>query len=95
MPKPSLRLIQDVLKNADGSVSSGSLEISWAAGTSPDGYTIAAGRLRVFLVNGAISVSLVPGTYHVKYQGALGAWQTETWVVPSSPGPFTIAQLKQ
>lgn len=95
MPEPSLRLIQDVLKNADGSVSSGSLEISWTAGTSPDGYTIAAGRLRVFLVKGTISVSLVPGTYRVKYQGALGAGQAETWVVPSSPGPFTIAQLKQ
>ena len=95
MPEPSLRLIQDTLKNADGSASSGSLEISWAAGTSADGYTIAAGRLRLLLVNGAISVSLIPGTYQVRYQGASGAWRAETWVVPSGPGPFTIAQVKQ
>ena len=95
MSEPSLRLIQDTLKNADGGASSGSLEISWAAGTSPDGFTIAAGKLRVSFVNGAISVSLVPGIYHVEYQGALGTWPAETWVVPPSPGPFTIAQVKR
>lgn len=91
---PSLRLIQDMLKTADGGNVSGSIEISWDAGTTPDGFTLAKGKLVAAIVNGVFSVSLAPGKYTATYFiGALR--QKETWVVPASPGPFTIAQIKQ
>ena len=67
----------------------------------PDGFTIAAGRLFHQLPHGALEIHLVPGTYQVIYQAAGipgkpgTAKQTETWVVPETPGPFTIAEVKQ
>ena len=94
MPGPSLTLIQDTLRDARGNPASGSLLISWSAGVSPEGSTISAGRMQVLLLNGAISLSLVPGEYQVGFQ-TTGVTKTETWVVPAGPGPFTIAQIQQ
>ena len=94
MPGPSLSLIQDTLKDARGNPASGSLLISWPAGVSPEGSTISAGRMQVLLLNGAIFLALVPGEYQVALQTS-GITKTETWVVPSGPGPFTITQIKQ
>ena len=94
MPAPSLSLIQDTLRDAGGNPASGSLFLSWPAGISPDGATISAGRMQILLVNGAISLGLVPGEYQVEYQ-TTGLKQTESWIVPAGPGPFTIAQIQQ
>lgn len=89
-----LSLIQDTLRDASGKPALGSLLISWPAGISPRGSTISAGRMQVLLLNGTISLALFPGKYQVSYQ-TTGIAQTKTWVVPSGPGPFTIAQIQQ
>ena len=95
MSSPSVRLIQDRLVNADGSGTSGTLQVSWTPGVSPDGFAIAGGKLAVRLNDGGFSLSLAPGTYQVKYVLAHGAQRSETWIVPNRAGPFRIAQIRQ
>ena len=92
---PSLRTIQDRLANADGSAVAGTIEVSWSPGVTGDGFTIAGGKLLLRLSAGSFNVSLAPGTYQVKYALARGAQRSETWVVPTAPGPFRIVQVKQ
>ena len=95
MPSPSLRLVQDRLINADGSGTSGALEVSWAPGQSSDGFTIAGGKLTVRLDDGQFGISLAPGGYRVKYISMHGAQRSEKWIVPSTAGPFRISQVRQ
>jgi hypothetical protein len=95
VPGPSLRLIQDKLVNADGSASSATLQISWQPSISTDGFAVAGGVQTVPLVRGSFSVNLTPGSYQVKYILQNGSQRKETWVVPSSAGPFRIAQVRQ
>ena len=95
MSSPSVRLIQDRLVNADGSGAAGTLQVSWAPGVSQDHFAIAGGKLAGRLNDGGFSLSLAPGTYHIKYVLAHGAQRSETWIVPNSAGPFRIAQVRQ
>ena len=95
MPGPSLRLIQDKLVNADGSAVSATLQISWQPSISTDGFAVAAGLQTIRLIKGSFSVNLAPGSYQVKYILQNGSQRKETWVVPSSSGPFRIPQVRQ
>jgi len=95
MPGPSLRLIQDTLVNADGSAVSASLQISWQPSISTDGFAVAGGIQTIQLTEGSFSVNLAPGAYQVKYILQNGSQRKETWIVPSSSGPFRIAQVRQ
>ncbi len=90
---PSLRLIQDAVSAGDGTPVSGSIEIAWETGVTPDGFTLAKGKISVPVTNGALSVQLAPGTYRATYHIGT-AYHVETWVVPTTAGPFTIAQIK-
>ena len=94
MPAPALRTITDVLRNADGSLYAGLLEIRWSPGQTPDGSTTAGGRIRQTITAGALSLNLVPATYTVRYL-APGMEATETWVVPTGSGVLTVANIKQ
>jgi len=95
VPGPSLRLIQDKLVNADGSAVSAVLQISWLPTVSSDGFAVAGGLQTIKLSHGSFSVNLAPGSYQVKYILQNGSQRTETWVVPSSAGPFRVSQVRQ
>jgi hypothetical protein len=88
--------IVDVLHRADGTTCSGFLAISWASFTSVSNQLIYAGSIQSRVINGAVSVSLEPGTYTVGYQvGPVGCVPTvETWVVPISLTPLSIADVR-
>ena len=95
MPGPSLRLIQDKLVNADGSAVSATLQISWQPSVSTDGFAVAGGAQAIQLTKGSFSINLAPGSYQVKYILQNGSQRQEAWIVPSSAGPFRIAQVRQ
>ena len=94
MASPSVRLIEDRLINADGTGTAGTIQLSWNQGVSSDGFAIGAGKLVLRLNNGAFSVTLAPGTYTAKYILARGAQRSETWIVPTDPGPFRVSQIR-
>lgn len=82
---PTTRTITGPISQADGSAYAGTLEIAWAAGVSPDGATIVAGRVR-----GRLPVDLVPYTYSVRYESGV----VKAWVVPVGAGSLTVAQVE-
>ncbi len=96
----TLVTISDTLRNADNTLASGRLEISWPAFRTADGFTVAPGRKSYTVTAGVVSFSLFPNvgatpagtSYTVDYYLTSGAGR-EYWVVPAT-GPVTIASIR-
>lgn len=94
--------VQDVLFNADGTRIQGTAGISWKGFTASDGTTLATNTITVSIVQGVLSVDLVPNenatpdgtSYRVAYQLDNGRRYFERWVVPESVTPVTVSQIR-
>lgn len=98
----SLSSIQDTVSIADGSKFNGVAIVSWQSFTAANGAAIAPHSTSINIVNGYLSVVLVPTTnasdgayYTVKYESNDGTtiW-TEYWQVPPSWTPLTLSQVR-
>src|SRR6266446_3768591 len=92
--QPALTTIQDILYRADGTRFNGTMTIRYnsfqAGGTS----NIATAFLTLQIVNGVLSVKLVPTTtatagaqYNITYNSQGRSQFTEVWAVPPSTPP--------
>lgn len=94
--------IRDTLYNADGSKAGGQVEITWNAFKSADGKTIAAGKLVKRITDGVLDLALVPNSgstpdgtsYAVTYLLANSLSYAETWLVPQSETPVSVAAVR-
>jgi hypothetical protein len=94
--------VRDTLYNADGSRTAGQIEITWNAFLSADGKTIAAGKITRRITDGVLGLALVPNagttpagtSYAVTYLLASGLSYSETWVVPQSDTPVSLAAVR-
>lgn len=97
-----LTTIQDTLFKADGTRFSGSLTIQWSTFDATDIGTIVQQSRTVNVVNGNLLVQLVPNAgaappanvYTVNYQSDGSQQFTETWTVPVSAVPLTVAEVR-
>jgi hypothetical protein len=98
---PPLTTISDTLYNADGSLFSGTITISWPAFEAADTSVItAAGSIQVPVNNGILYVQLVPTTnantaaiYTVSFTSLVTTNYTETWAVPPSDIPLRVRDV--
>ena len=94
--------VQDVLYNADGTRADGTVSIGWKGFTASDGSTLTTNTIDVRIVQGLLNVELVPNenatptgtSYRVSYLLDNGSRFFETWVVPESPTPVTVSQVR-
>jgi hypothetical protein len=91
MAQPALTTIQDTLYRADGTRFNGNLVIQWNSFQAGDLSNIATAHLTLPIVNGVLSVKLVPTTtasagaqYQVTYNNKAGMLFTQFWAVPPS-----------
>jgi len=98
---PSLTTIQDVLYKADGTRFNGVLQISWTSFQAADSSNIPTQSVTSQVTNGYLHVMLVPTTtattpavYNVTYNSDGNTQFTETWVVPPSTSPLTVADVR-
>jgi hypothetical protein len=97
-----LTRLQDTLYNANGSKVEGTVTIQWRGFTASDGSTVAGSSINVKIVQGVLLVDLTPNeaatpsgtSYQVSYLLNNGARSTETWLVPESPTPVTVSQVR-
>ncbi|HEV2200671.1 MAG TPA: hypothetical protein VGR73_12690 [Bryobacteraceae bacterium] len=89
--QPALTTIQDVLYRADGTRFSGTMFIRWNSFMAADTSNIATAIVTLPIVNGVLSVKLVPTTtatpgaqYSVTYNSQGRIQFSETWAVPPS-----------
>ena len=89
--QPALTTIQDILYRADGSRFNGTMFVRWNSFLAGDTSNIATSNLTLPIVNGVLSVRLVPTTtasagaqYSVTYKSGGQTQFTETWAVPPS-----------
>ena len=88
---PALTSIQDILYRADGTRFTGTMFIHWKSFLSGDTANIAQSDLTLQIVNGVLSVKLVPTTtatpgaqYEISYNSAGKIMFSEIWAVPPS-----------
>jgi hypothetical protein len=94
--------VRDTLYNADGSRTAGQVEITWNGFRSADGKTIAAGKITRRITDGVLDLALVPNagttpagtSYAVTYLLASGLSYSETWAVPQSDTPVSLAAVR-
>jgi len=98
---PPLTTIQDTIYNADGTVFSGTAEISWRSFTASDGSFVVMNIITLRVVNGSLRVKLVPTTnattaasYTVRYTSDGRTMATETWSVPASANALRVADVR-
>lgn len=102
-----LTRILDTLKDADGNLAQGEMRISCPAFVAADGTAVAAGTITKTITDGAVDLVLAPtegsvkndpdggeARYTVRYKLANTGRYPETWAVPRTGGPFTIAQAR-
>jgi hypothetical protein len=97
-----LTTIQDTLFKADGTRFTGTVTIQWSTFDATNVGTIVQQSRRVDVSNGLLQVQLVPNAaqaapanvYTVRYQSDGNQQFTETWSVPSSSSPLTVAQVR-
>ena len=97
-----LTTIQDTLYQADGTRYNGSLTINWVTFDAINVGTVVQQSKTVQVVNGNLLVQLVPNAtatppanvYTVNYQSDGYEQFTETWTVPVSTVPLTVAQVR-
>ncbi|MDE3195940.1 MAG: hypothetical protein KGN84_06330 [Acidobacteriota bacterium] len=98
----SLTTIQDTLFKADGARFSGTLTIQWSTFDATNIGTIVQQSKTVDVGNGNLMVQLAPNAgvpapanvYTVHYQSDGSQQFTETWTVPSSSTPLTVAAVR-
>jgi hypothetical protein len=97
-----LTTIQDTLYKADGTRFRGTLIIQWSTFDATNIGTIVQQSKSVQVVNGNLEVQLVPNAgvqapanvYTVHYQSDASQQFTETWSVPASAVPLTVAEVR-
>jgi hypothetical protein len=96
--QPALTTIHDVLYKADGTKFNGYAVINWNSFEASDTSNIATQFRSVKIVDGTLTVKLVPttnvdppATYSVKYNSDGKAQFEETWAVPSALGHYACA----
>ena len=102
MAQSNLTTIQDTLYKADGTRFSGTLNIQWNTFDANNIGTIVQQSKSVVVVNGNLQVQLVPNAgaqapanvYSVHYQSDGNQQFTETWTVPPSAQPLTVASVR-
>ncbi len=99
--QPPLTTIQDILYKADGTRFNGILTITWNSFNASNNSNIATQRVTSSVTNGYLRVMLVPTTnavspavYNVVYNSDGAIQFTETWVVPPSTSPLTVAAVR-
>ncbi|MCB1019325.1 MAG: hypothetical protein KDC27_05320, partial [Acidobacteria bacterium] len=98
----SVTRIEDTLYNANGTTVEGVAKISWKSFTAVDGSTVAQSSIDVDIVSGLLAVDLTPNdgatptgtSYRVDYELDNGVRYTETWIVPQSVNPLTLATVR-
>lgn len=98
--QPALTTIQDILYRADGTRFNGEIFISWNAFEAGDTSNIATAQVKLPIVNGVLSVQLVPTTtasaganYQVTYNSQ-GEFQfSQVWAVPPSSIPLRVSAV--
>jgi hypothetical protein len=100
---PAKTRITDTLYEADGTLATCTLEISWARFTAGDGTTVDGGKLSAETVKGLVDIYLIPqtATYTVRYACARTVsglarqtTYTEYWIVPVSVTAVTISTVR-
>jgi len=99
--QPALTTIQDVLYRADGTRFSGTVNIRWNSFLSNGNINVATANITLPVVNGVISVKLVPTTtasagaqYAVTYNNQGRNQFTEAWAVPPSAAPLRVRDVR-
>jgi hypothetical protein len=98
--QPALTTIQDILYRADGTRFNGEIFISWNAFQAGDMSNIATAQVKLPIVNGVLSVQLVPTTtasaganYQVTFNSE-GVFQfNQVWAVPPSSIPLKVSAV--
>ncbi len=98
--QPALTTIQDILYRADGSRFSGTMFITWSPFEAGDTSSIATANLTLPIVNGVLSVGLVPTTtasagaqYNITYnQNGVNQF-SQVWAVPPSTVPLRVSAV--
>jgi hypothetical protein len=99
---PGLTTIQDELFKADGTLYNGTLVIQWSTFDVTNVGTIVQQSTSVAVVNGNLLVQLAPNAtaqppaniYTVHYESDGREQFAETWVVPVSTLPLTVAAVR-
>jgi len=98
--QPALTTIQDILYRADGTRFNGEIFISWNAFVAGDASDIATAQVKLPIVNGVLSVQLVPTTtasaganYQVTYNSQGVVQFSQVWAVPPSSVALTVADV--
>lgn len=101
MAEPAKTTIQDTVLLADGSRFEGSVTVEWSTFTASDMSVVASGRLTFPVVNGVLTVQLVPTTnaslgasYRVRYVSSRNTVYTERWYVPPSALALRLADVR-
>jgi hypothetical protein len=93
----TLTQIQDTVNNPSGAPFNGTVVITWTGGSGSGPFNTS-----VKIANGVLSVQLAPSTnitpvayYQAVYNSSDGltTW-TETWAIPPSATPLTLAQVR-
>jgi len=99
--QPALTTIQDILYRADGTRFNGTLAIAWDSFLAGDTSNIATANLTVPIVNGVLSVKLVPTTtatagaqYNLSYSSQGDVLFTEVWAVPPSALTLRVKDVR-
>lgn len=98
--QPALTTIQDILYRADGTRFSGTMFITYSSFQAGDTSNIATANLTMQIVNGVLSVKLVPTTtasagaqYNVTYNSNGVNQFTQVWAVPPSTVPLRVRDV--
>jgi len=99
--QPALTSIQDILYRADGTRFSGTIFIRWQSFLAGDTSNIATANLALPVVNGVLSVKLVPTTtasagaqYNITYSSGGVNRFTEVWAVPPSTPALRVRDVR-
>jgi hypothetical protein len=102
LAQSTLTEIRDTIDTAAGNPFNGTVVITWNGYSGPNGSVQSPLSMSASIYNGALSVLLVPTTtasggafYQVVYNSSDGSltW-SETWQVPPSPVPLTVANVR-
>jgi len=101
MAQPALTTIQDILYRADGTRYAGTMFIKWKSFQAGDTSNIATADLTLQIVNGVLSVKLVPTTtgtpgahYEITYNSQGKNQFSETWAVPPSSLALRVRDVR-
>ncbi|MEO8049744.1 MAG: hypothetical protein ABI833_04945 [Acidobacteriota bacterium] len=99
--QPALTQIQDILYRADGTRFTGTMLLQWQSFLAGDTSNIATSRLTVPIVNGVLSVKLVPTTtasagaqYNITYSSGGVNRFTEVWAVPPTTAKLRVRDVR-